>query len=355
MAKAKNPSPNPDAGDEPENLNELLEETETGADAGDEEGESNFDKVLAMLTNPQRQGSGGVDMNMLLALEEKREARRAAAEARREAQAEKQFMMRMMLMMVQSQQKGPDPLMVEMIKGMMNNKQQEEFTRNMLEMQRNNSAEQIASMRETLKEAAALKDEITRETIEQIRESKDGGSDNPTLQIFREIKELAAPIIAAKVGVKPTATVEHHPQANPNGAPPTMTAKSEKERIPLFLRAVKQAWDLRDSSDRGKKRSVRGAISVVLMDVPNLAQAILDEDSDKAFGMCKEYVIADSTLLNWIQQDGVADWINVYLTKEIAPVLDSMMEAEEDGPTPDETETDTDTTTEPGTGAKESA
>jgi hypothetical protein len=300
-------------------------------DDDDEEEGGNFEKLLSQLITPATNKGGNENsMMVIMLMEQSREARREAREARREAQAQQSNMMNLVLSVMQgANNKTMDPLMVEIIKASLSGKQQEEFTRTMMTLQQNNATQSMEMMRTTMEQAAALKDKMTDEVIETIKENaanRNGEGTSPAMEIFREIRLMAEPIIAAKMGQPVKAPVTENPAQTPKtiNAP---QAKSEKELIPFILRALKHAQET--PMQPAEKRSLRAKISIVIMDVPPLAEAVLNEDADKIGELAKPYVIADPVIFNWITKPEVAAWLQDYLKNQIAPLLDSYAEGEE--------------------------
>ncbi len=346
-------------GNEPEDITLSGPGSDSEGDAASENDadDDKFEKILLSLTAGKPLASPDsnskrdpMEFFMLMMMQNQRETRREIQEAKRE----KNDFLKMALTLLPSLlgPKGPDPLMIEMVKGMMGNKQQEEFTKSILTMQQANSQANLDMIRQSSESMMKAREEANRDEVDRLRErlDKEPGASSPVTEIVREMRLLAEPFIAAKFGAGSAAKTET--KTNPSQTPKIEGPTSRPEQIPIILRALK---NLHESASMSKsdKNLVRAKIASIIIEIPPLAEAICNivpgEEGNPAreqvADICKPYVMADGALAAWLMKPETQPWLDYTLIRQIAPIVDSMMEAnevEEGQPVDDDDETDLD-------------
>ncbi len=301
---------------------------DTDDDADDGSGDAAFDNLIEKLTDGGNKKSGRdpMDMFMLMMMEEKREAR-----------AEKAQMQKLILSVlpILLGNKGPDPLMMEIVKSTMNGNQQEKFAQSMMQIQQQQAASNMQMIQSTMENTNKLKDEMTARQLDMMEarmEKQDAPAASPVTEIIRELRLAVEPLVLAKMGQNATAAAAAKREEGSRGGihgNPAARIEAPKDVIPMVLRILKEYHEKKDTFGPTEKRGIRAKLATIILDAPALAKAICNEDTDAVTEICKPYVLADEIVMGWVMQPNVSTWLGDYLINQIAPVLDSMMEAEE--------------------------
>lgn len=318
-------------------------------DDGDREDDT-FDKMMAKLTGaavqPAKGGAApGSDLGSMLVvmmMQERAQSRREAREMRREQAKAKASMDRLMLSILLKGNK-PDPFMLEMFKTMAGGEQQKATFKAMMDINSENAKAQLANMKELFSSTDELKNRVFEQVLSRMEgNGKDSSSGSVALDVIRELKDVAAPIITSMASKnQPRTQTRNQAQVAPGtGSVPALPnpgAGSEAQApdpVSIIMRTVHHVH-AHPNMTPAERRRIRSQLATVIMDVPALAEAIVQDDEKGAAECVQAYVLSDPTILAWVQQPGVADWLNAYLKNEIADVLDAMMEVEE-GPSGDQ-------------------
>lgn len=315
---------------------------------GAQEGDSSLDKVLALKR---------------LDIEARERAEATAREDRRRDadEARRSDMMKMLIglgttILPALLNKGPDPLVATLLQATIakSGSGADEF-RNMMEMQRQQSAAAMDSLKTALLGVMTVKDELHKQTIGELIDKLDnageGDSGGGVAGTLREIR-LALGAVAGISGASParadnpaiaapSESVAENPgaQGRPAGQP-APPARRPVEVVLYQLMALQQG-------KVAKPKLARAAMGTVALQDEELTKLLLSEEPDamaRLMDYCQPAVVKDQALLQWITSDGVAEWVEAYVRDQLCPLIDELAgeadaetdeEGEEDGQEPE--------------------
>ncbi len=316
-----------------------------------DEDASPFMKLLQELN-----GNGGgskMDPTMMLIMKMQEDARREEKESRR-------HMLTLMITLVTPVlpvlvekifgQKS-NPMLETLLKGIMEKGNGTDLMKEMMGFMMTGNQAMLNNMVQQLSTVSAVKDKIHEDSLEAIRrkqEDMDGDSkpnESPLVSGLREARLLMEAVgINRKAGgtpnlnggLVPESIPANTAQPTPNLAAPTAPetpansgATTKAAPIAILIRTL-YSLNTRGNEMTPKQRAgIRSRLAVAVQDDEVLTQAIIDGDSAKLTELGLSVVTADPAMMTWIQTPGVSDWITDYIGKQLGPILDEIVNAEE--------------------------
>lgn len=314
--------------------------------------ENDFDAIVAKFAAGNGGGSDNGMMPMLfMMMKSERDDRKASS----------QNMMNMLMSLLpviipMFAAKGPDPLMLEMIRGMMSGKDQTEQFKQMLELQRQNTASSIDQLKTMFVSMMEQKDKINEEALRRASEN-DGGGKSTAVEVLREIR-----LGVAQLAMAPTppgmAAVEQPGEKSSSAAPaeaapallhnPGSTAapKVAKDVVPQTLLILRQLKKIQENPGHEKQAEWRAIlVAMTLRDEDMLDILMSDNDTPeqmqenqiKLVDHCTPFITTNPDVMGWAKKEGVAAWLSTFVNKKLIPMLADALDEDDDST--DETKT----------------
>jgi hypothetical protein len=316
---------------------QTIPETTTVDDVdGDDEEEDKFDAMVAKLAG----GKTGIDPSMMMFMQMMNDSKKDAERYRREEKESR----RQNLALIVSLLAPVLPILVEKIFGVKNNPMLETLLKGVMEKGNNTdmlkdamnfmitgNQTMLQSSIQNLQSVQSVKDEIYKEEIERIKNMKDEeGAEKEGNPIIEGMKEVRLLLEATKKkgadNLNATGPALNDP--TPGKQPPQkITAKTPP--ITMFLRSLYMLNTKGDSMTVQARAKIRTGIVMVIQDDEKLMKAIMDGDKDTLTELGTPVVMADPELLAWIGKPGVEPWISAYISKQIGPALDEIINGEQ--------------------------
>jgi hypothetical protein len=305
--------------------NDDQDDGEEGAPAGDD-----FDRILAAITGANQPNRGAVDSNSLLLM--------FMMQQQKQAQADKQDFLKLAISVLPALlKKEVDPLMMQLLGNALGGKNQEQFMSMMMEMNNRQNQSSMDMVTRTMEATNKMKDEIVAARLGELEEKAERGPTGSVwLDVMREVKGMVEPIIAARVNGQAAKVAVEGQSATMRVGGPAKPERVGKDPVAVALYTLKQAFENRERIDARGMRGLASKLASVIMDHDELTDCVIDQNDEGVTAICKPYVIADPDLLKFLQSDGAAQWVSEFLSKRIAPILDTMCAVEdEDAPVDD--------------------
>lgn len=311
--------------------------------------ESDFDAIMAKYMGGQQADAGGNAMMPMLFMMMKSE--------RDDRKASQANMMQMLMTLLPAllplfMNKGPDPLMLEMIKGIMSGKDQTQQFQQMLELQRQNTTASMEQLRTMFLGMMEQKDKINEEALKRASEN-DGGGKSTAVEVLREIRlgvaQLAmapTPPGMAAVAQPGTETAAGAPaEATPaianNPAPAALPGpKPGKDVVPQTLLILRQLKKIQENPGHEKQPEWRAILVAMTLRDEDMLEILLSDNETpeqvqenqlKLVDHCTPFITTNPDVMGWAKKEGVAAWLSNYVNKKLIPALiDALDDGEEE-------------------------
>ncbi len=294
-----------------------------------------LDKILEAIKGPSGgAGGGGMDMATLMVMQMQND--------RADRAASRQMMMQLvtaiapLLLPMLMQKKEADPILMTVLSsvlGKQNDGAQLQQFMQMMSAATNMSMEQ---MKTSMLGIMELKDQQTKKMLEE-RGEDDGDGGSPAAAIMREVRLGLGAVVgmlpSAQPQPQPAQVTMHPPAALP--APGSSPARPAGQRPPPVVVVLHQLQAIQSGKVKESPASWAALSTVALQDDALLTALddCTDEDLQPLFQYCLPHLqvkAADGSqpLLTWVQQDGVATWIDDRVRRKLLPLIDA---ARDDG------------------------
>lgn len=285
-----------------------------------------FDQILTNLSESERQNVSDTDKLIALKkLEIEAEDRRAERSERERARAEeksskndmmKTFATLLAPVFVNLMNKPAiDPAIASILAGRNNS---DDF-KSMMEMQRQQAAIQMETLTKSMLSIMEVKDSMNERLIEKaIEGAESNDSDTGILGIFNQVAKIAAPLLSAPAqSVAPEPLAISHTAHAANANPPAPAPRPVQEPVAVILHTMRR-MQLGQLNAKQARTALPSMVVVALQD-EKLVEAIMHDDQNVLISYCTPTVMQSTELSQWVQANGVADWLSEFVENELKP------------------------------------
>lgn len=289
-----------------------------------------LDSILAALKGPSAGAPGAIDpMAMMMMQMQQDRADRAAS---------RQTMLQMVtvlgpILVPMLFKKEQDPVLMALLSGLMNKKDDGEQFKSMLQMMAAGNQMTMEQMKQGLFSVMEMKDQQTKKLLEEASERGDDGPASGPAAIMREIRlglgsvvsmlpqnQAAVPNASAPTTNLPAPTAGQPAPAAVNRPPPIAVVLAQLQAI--------QTGKVKESP------ATWAALSTVALQDEALLQALddcNDDDLQPLFAYCLPHLKASAPLMAWVSVEGVAAWIDDRVKRKLLPLIDAARDDGEEG------------------------
>ncbi len=336
----------------------------------DTEDDGPFDDIMSKLAG---QKNSGLDANTLLMMQMQERVQRDAERYRREERENNRQRMMMFVALLTPVLpilvekifgKKDDPMLAKLLEGVLAKTNNTDMLKDFMGFMSTGNQTMLQNAITQLASVGSIKDQMYQEELKRMRERDDDDKEtpqsHPIIEGMREARLLMessgfklggtstrAHTVALNDPIQPK--IANAPEATPPVADTATPSNPPKAQpVAIFLRTLHGLHTQGDKTTAPQRIRIRSKLASVIIDDPILTQAILDGDRDALTKLGEPIVMNDPMLLEWIVKPGVDQWILEYISKQIGPILDELVNAEEyaEG---EESETDPETEQQPAT------
>jgi hypothetical protein len=233
------------------------------------------------------------------------------------------------------------PTMDPALLAMLSNRNGADEFKNMMEMQRQQAAQSMESLKTALLGIMSTKDEMHKRLLEDALERAEDGGGESSGGFAGTLRELrlslgalgGAGILAGAASAPAPAPALPAPSANGENPPPRPAPRAPAHPVVTVMRQLK----LFQEGKVTKPALARAALVTVVLQDDELARLITAGDGNELFSYCAPHVGQHADLMQWIQIPGVAEWLELFIGDRLAPLVEEAMDDGEGDDGEDET------------------